>query len=273
MKKKYRLFALKNVKPHKWIKLGVEGEWEGHANGTFTLTEAIFTQMVENFNRGKVDIVCDYEHTTLSDNKAVASGWISQKPLGLKVKDACLWAKVAWTEEAKKHIAAKEYKYLSPVFVFKTTDQATGENIGATLHSVALTNTPFLEGLGAIANKNKHEKGNIMPKELQAKLEEQKNINTNQAILIQELEDKIKALEEEAKEQEEATSKAEVATALSKGLISASQEPWALKYALSDKEGFREYLKNVTPTTDYTGEQFAASKANTKDEAIQASKV
>jgi len=268
--KKYKLFALKNAKT-KWVKIGVEGEWEGHNNGSFKTTTPIFEKMVENFEKSNVDLVVDYEHSTLNEPKAIASGWISRNPLGLKVENGELWAKIEWTKEAQKHIENKEYKYLSPVFIFDTTDRSTGQGIGATLHSVALTNTPFLEELGAI--QNKHTQGKEMSKELEATVAEQKNIITNKDVLIQELKGKIAKLEEVAEEQKEATAKTEVATALNKGLITKNQEAWALKYALSDKEGFGEYIKNAIPATDFSGEQFANSTTPQKVEKIDMAKV
>ena len=41
-------------------------------------------------------------------------------------------------------IAAKQYRYFSPVLDFGAKDSHTGERVGAALHSVALTNTPLM---------------------------------------------------------------------------------------------------------------------------------
>lgn len=85
-------------------------------------------------------------------------------------------AKAEFNEEAKKYIANKQYRYLSPVFEFNSKDNKSGELVRAKLHSVALTNTPFIDELGElIANKNnihqnKGEKMDEKIKELESQI-------------------------------------------------------------------------------------------------------
>lgn len=94
--------------------------------------------------------VIDYEHQTLKagDNAqpAPAAGWFSRlewrEGVGLFALD------VEWTERAKAMIEAKEYRYLSPVFVYNTK---TGEVIEVLL--AALTNTPNLDGMAEVAQR------------------------------------------------------------------------------------------------------------------------
>lgn len=156
-KKPKDLIALKGnviASTDEWTKIGITGKWDGHPNGTFTMNEAVFAQMVTNYEEAQIDIVCDYEHQTLWGDTAPASGWIQKEPISLKVEDGCFYAKIAWTDKAKGHIEAGEYKYLSPVFAPNTIAQGDGSDIGWTLHSVALTNKPFLEELDEVkANK------------------------------------------------------------------------------------------------------------------------
>lgn len=90
--------------------------------------------------------VVDYEHQTLlaasNGQPAPAAGWfhaLAWRADGLYATD------VEWTERARAMIAAREYRYLSPVFSY---DPATGEVL-ALLH-VALTNTPALDELGEV---------------------------------------------------------------------------------------------------------------------------
>jgi len=262
--KKHKLFALKNAKNNRWIKIGVEGEWEGHENGKFTLNTQIFNQMVENFQNGSVDLVVDYEHATLYEPKAPAGGWITREPFNLKVKDKTLWIRVDWTDEAKKHIEAKEYRYLSPVFIFDAKDKTTGNSIGAILHSVALTNTPFLEELGAIANKQTKEKA--MGKTTQEQLKEANNKLANKDVKIQELEAKILDLEKGIEDQKALSAKSKVATALSTGKISKGQEAWALSYATADAEGFDKFVEHAQVPQGFGGEQFANSSTKKGEE-------
>lgn len=133
-----------------WLKIGISGKWEGHPVGAFELNQATFDQMVGNFEKSGVDIVCDYEHQTLYGDRAPASGWIKKNPISLKAENGELFAKIEWTDAAKAYIESQEYRYLSPVFAPNTIDQATAANIGWTLHSVALTNKPFLQELDEV---------------------------------------------------------------------------------------------------------------------------
>lgn len=79
-----------------------------------------------------------------------AAGWlktIDDRPDA----NGVLWGGAEFTERAAKMLAAREYKYISPVIHWGARDKATGEQQGATITSLALTNTPQLERLPAIA--------------------------------------------------------------------------------------------------------------------------
>lgn len=91
--------------------------------------------------------VIDYEHQTLNAAKngqpAPAAGWIGR----LEARADGLWAAdVEWTAPAAAMIAAREYRYISPVFPY---DPRTGE-VRAIVHA-ALTNDPGLDGLTDLA--------------------------------------------------------------------------------------------------------------------------
>ena len=91
--------------------------------------------------------VIDYEHQTLhaehNGQPAPAAGWFHQ----VASRDGGLYAlAVEWTERAKALIAAREYRYISPVFTY---EPGSGEIVDV-LHA-ALTNTPALDGLAAVS--------------------------------------------------------------------------------------------------------------------------
>ena len=131
-----------------WHQLAVEGKWSGHWMGSFTLTGAMFDQMVHAFDSSAIETVVDYEHNSIYGDTAPASGWISALQNRKSEGGAAqLWGQVKWTARAAGFIAAGEYKYLSPTINFNARDRKSGAQVGAMLHSVALTNTPFLEEL------------------------------------------------------------------------------------------------------------------------------
>ncbi len=94
------------------------------------------------------DLPFDYDHQ--SDLAAVAgvggtapaSGWIKE----LQARDDGIWARVEWTARAAALIAAKEYRYASPVFNHTKAGEVTA------IRRAALTNTPALD-LAAVASE------------------------------------------------------------------------------------------------------------------------
>lgn len=72
---------------------------------------------------------------------APAAGWVD----GLQIRSDGLWGRVRWTAAAAKHIAEREYRYLSPVFRY-----APDGTVMAVLRA-SLTNVPNLNELTALA--------------------------------------------------------------------------------------------------------------------------
>ncbi|WP_440053370.1 phage protease [Pseudoalteromonas sp. T1lg65] len=99
------------------------------------------------------DFLFDYEHQTLHKEKngqpAPASGWFKTDALEYIPGEGVYAKNVAWTDAAHNALLAKEYRYVSPVFLY---DKNTGRPL-VLLH-VALTNDPALTGLDEIAVLN-----------------------------------------------------------------------------------------------------------------------
>jgi phage I-like protein len=119
----------------------------------FAMTKDDLAAVVTNFRKRKTgDLVIDYDHSTLSAGDGEpkpAAGWLKQ------IDDApdeqgVLWGDAEFTERAAKMLDAREYKYVSPVTDWGVRDKETGNQQGATLTSVALTNSPLFEGMPAL---------------------------------------------------------------------------------------------------------------------------
>lgn len=112
------------------------------------LDASIAAKMIEQFASLPSAVVIDFEHQTLQKEKngrpAPAAGWFSG--LQWREGEGLFMTQVEWTADARQMIAAKSYRYLSPVFRF---DPLTGYVLS--LHSVALTNDPALVGLVDLA--------------------------------------------------------------------------------------------------------------------------
>ncbi|AVI04946.1 I protein [Alteromonadaceae phage B23] len=119
--------------------------------------------VVDQFVNRNVDLVIDWEHASEhrapNGQDAPAAGWVKE----LVVRDGAVWGRVEWTERAIAQLQRKEYRYLSPVFLF-TRD----ENQIARLSSAGLTNQPNLE-LTAL-NQQTHQEELPVWKELLKKL-------------------------------------------------------------------------------------------------------
>lgn len=99
--------------------------------------------LIAAWQQQETPLVVDYEHQTQraaeNGQPAPAAGWI--KSLEWE-EGRGLFASVEWTERARAHIQAGEYRYISPVFSFD-------KHSGAVMRLVcaALTNHPALDGM------------------------------------------------------------------------------------------------------------------------------
>jgi phage I-like protein len=138
----FDLASLKDGAKQVWLQLSPYGVWKGHPNGPFDLNQQVYSEVEVNFKRRERDTVVDYEHATLSGSEAPAAGWISR----LRQESDGLWGLIKWNANAREKIEKDEYRYLSPVFIWSHQDNRSGKEMGCYLHSVALTNSPFLDG-------------------------------------------------------------------------------------------------------------------------------
>lgn len=105
---------------------------------------AIAETLIAQANSQQDHLLIDYEHQTLNavnnGQPNPASGWF--KELEWREGVGLFAVNVDWTAKASAAIAAKEYRYISPVFTFdKTTGAVTS------LLMAALVNTPALDGM------------------------------------------------------------------------------------------------------------------------------
>ncbi len=112
--------------------------------------EEAFALMNAAFIEHGVDIPIDYEHQTLggqyasSNGQAPAAGWIKSIHA---VPGSGVFAEVEWTPTGAIRVRNKEYRYPS---IVSSCRQSDGRLVS--LHSVALTNTPAVDGMDPIVN-------------------------------------------------------------------------------------------------------------------------
>ena len=131
--------TLANGNAPEWIHLLPQGCFAGRdGRGPYELAnpDEVIRATMTHF--GSADLPMDYdhqlEHVTKNGMPAPASGWVK----ALEARADGIWARVEWTVKAANHVAAREYRYVSPVFYHDSAGR-----IGR-IESVALTNQPNL---------------------------------------------------------------------------------------------------------------------------------
>lgn len=138
--------------PVEWVRLipmGVFGGRDGR--GPYKLTDAAHAAQVvaaTMAHAGGVDPVFDYDHQSEYAPKpgvggtAPASGWMKE----FDAREDGIYARVEWTAAAHAALLAKEYRYISPVFVHAKDGTVRG------ILRAGLTNNPNLQ-LPAVASQ------------------------------------------------------------------------------------------------------------------------
>lgn len=124
--------------------------------GKFSIDPKMLQEMVTNFQskvRG-VDIAIDYKHAS----EDIAAGWV--KEVYLSEDGSELWAKVEWTPTGEKVLAEKEFRYLSPEFVYQYQDNESLKKFGAVLLGAGLTNRPVIKKMEPVVELSEAPKGN-----------------------------------------------------------------------------------------------------------------
>jgi len=179
------VFALNsNEKQPDIINILKTGKWKGHINGEFELSKEDLEQIKTNFDNSPLDVVIDIDHANVFNGTGEAQGWVKT----LEIQKEELQGGVTWLEHGKDLLKSEKYKYISPVIVPNTIDEVTGEDIGWTLHSIAITNRPFFEDLGEIKLNNKSsDQGEKTMSKSQKELEKENKELESQNAQLQEL--------------------------------------------------------------------------------------
>lgn len=162
----------------KWVMVTREGNFPGYLGGLkpFVFTRADLDQMVANVKAhpsfavggdgvatGNV-IPWDFNHASEANPAsgdlpvigAPAQGWTLDMEVRLSEDGkAELWALTQFIEPALGYVKTGGYQWASVSVAFNAVDVQTAQNIGALVTSIALTNTPVVEGMEKlVASKN-----------------------------------------------------------------------------------------------------------------------
>lgn len=258
------------------------------------LDATIAQRVIERLAGQKNDVLIDYEHQSLraefNGQKVPAAGWFKV----LEWQSAGLYAtSIGWTPDAQALIAKKEYRYISAVFSYYSN---TGEVLE--IISVALTNTPALDGLDALSARAALSRSAFSTNTTNLTKEEGENMDKDQQIAA--LSAKVATLEPQAAQVAALTAErdaqvaklaaltterdtaqaaltaltakadqdkhAELLTAaLTDGRLAPAQKAWAEKQSLVQ---LTEYLGATAPLVDKTRQ--ADQKDGQGDESLTA---
>ena len=124
-------------------------------HGDFLFDEKAAKELMAAFDRRKNDLVVDYEHQTLTGAEAPAAGWI--KALAWDPVQG-LWADVEWTPRGAEYVKNKEYRYLSPVIRIRKSDNRAVELHSAALtNDPAIDGMVPIANKAGIKNKEEKE--------------------------------------------------------------------------------------------------------------------
>ncbi len=234
------------------------------------LDAAIAARVIARAAGLKNDFLIDYEHQSLraaQNGKPVpAAGWFRGGDLQWREGSGLFATGIRWVDEAKQMIAELKYRYISAVFFY---NPATGEVME--IVSVALTNTPGVDGLEALAALARdlsvyNPEGDVeMEKKLAELTAQNTGLSTQMAALTATnagltsqlaaltterdgLSAKVAAAETEkaaaALTAEKTQHAALMTAALTGGRLTPAQKPWAEKQSLAV---LTEYLDVTSP--------------------------
>jgi phage I-like protein len=222
---------------------------KGENRASVTVDGAFADAAIADFTKRGKELVIDFEHATLTGQPAPAAGWIDR----LEKTAAGLVCHVkAWTDKAGAFLAAREYKYFSPV-IYRPEGKPG-------LHSFALTNHPALHGLPALVavddqDTNETQENRTMNEHLQSiavalglaplALSDGKpdESATAAAILakIGENATTAKALADKLALHDAAEL---VGKAFADGKLIEAQREWAMKFAANNPQAFADFAAN-----------------------------
>lgn len=208
-------------------------------SGRFIVDEESAKLVVEAFQRHETDLPIDYEHQTLGGvyasptGQAPAAGWIKRIEV---VPNDGIYAEVEWTAPALQQLAAKQYRYLSPVALVRKSDRKL---IG--IHSVALTNKPAIVGMDPLVNRADVQAD--AETALQSLRDHLKlNADSDVDTVLVAADRRFDALhrDHELREAEE-----QVRVAVRSGKVTPAQREFAVRLALRDSELFDEWVRTT----------------------------
>lgn len=272
-----------------WVHLFSEGMIKGRDGRDFELADP--GALVLAFQSGGIDLPIDYEHQNDKPEAKLsgpvpATGWIKE----LMATAGGLWGRVEWTATASELIANKEYRFLSPSFLFHPATRQIMRLKGAGLvhnpnfHLTALASQeptmlpptprqskpqqpkpelPEAAGLAAALAKLLQLPPDVPPEQLLAKLAELLKGAPDPAkfMPIAAVQDMLsdRQLERATAAQNRVQDK--VNAAVRQGYLTRGMRDWALALCASDEAAFDTFCAKAGPSFAYLSQPAFGAQA------------
>lgn len=254
-----------------WVHLLPAGRFIGRdGRGPYQADPAEVIRNTRAYHKGN-DLVIDYDHQAIHaarrGGSAPAAGWIKD----LEARPDGVWGQVEWTEAAHAKIAAREYRYLSPVFPHGPGNPATVGHI----YNVALVNVPNLD---LMALNAAHPSTGENPMSLQDQLAALLGLDdatADEAALLKALETRLNAppdprkyvpveqvtamlndMQGKAAEMTQHEAARQVEAAISHGTLPPALRDWGVALCSADPQAFQTFAAKA-PRVITPGAQFA----------------
>jgi len=243
--------------------VSVEGYW---AARDMEVTAQRHAEMLKTFTDEGKDLLFDYDHEGIFGMSSRAAAWGKS----MRIEGDKLIVEIEPTGSGLNAITNKEFRYLSPVYQHRWCNKRTGEIYNTwRLHSVALTNVPFIEELPAITN-TENAQGERMDKLLQLL---GANDEASAIAKVEEIQANNLKLEADVSAMTVKINAQEVDAAINSGKLLPAQKELANKLINNDRALYDEFIANSVPVKNVTTEvPLPAGDPQNKDTEINSYK-
>ncbi|MDF0602317.1 phage protease [Psychromarinibacter sp. C21-152] len=252
--------ALGPGKAPDWVHLFPAGEIAGRDGRAFDLSDP--GAVVLAFQSEGIDLPVDYEHQNDSaaakrNGPVPAAGWIKE----LKAEANGIWGRVEWTATAREMIGKREYRYLSPSFLYHAKTGAIMRLKGAGLvhhpnfHLTALAQQEDamdgdmspLARIAAELGLDPEADADAILDAIRALAEGGGEPDPAKYVPIEALRDLLKERNTEAASASEQRARTKVEQACERGYLTGGMKDWALALCLRDEASFDSFLETAVP--------------------------
>lgn len=140
-----KLDAVPDVSNTYWVQAWSWNQWDHPKYGKVTVDKEFADELVSNFkaNTYGQELPFDFEHGLDPSKGLQASGWIRD----MQIRNDGVYYLIEFTEDAANEIKAGKWKYISPAFMSKWRNDATGETFTNVPTGGGITNRPYFKGM------------------------------------------------------------------------------------------------------------------------------